>query len=189
MVLVLERAGVATAAAAQRMRGLPEPVGLGTERQHMFMASFLPPLPSFSLPLACSLSITLIFPYPLFSFLLLSFVCPGITCGRARGAEIKGRLGFQHPPRTAHHVSLMPYPHLLTKTHTHSSLSFCHLAYDQRIWGAAGNKLWLCCDSMLNFWCLSKGWSPAPRPVPALHKLWLLSKHVRTNLSWILLNW
>lgn len=121
MVLVLERAGVATAAAAQRMRGLPEPVGLGTERQHMFMASFLPPLPSFSLPLACSLSITLIFPYPLFSFLLLS---PGTTCGRAHGAEIKGQLGFQHPPWTAHHVSLMPYPRLLTKTHTCTPL--CH---------------------------------------------------------------
>lgn len=52
MVLVLERAGVATAAAVQRMRGLPEPVGLGTERQHMFMASFLPPLPSLSLSLS-----------------------------------------------------------------------------------------------------------------------------------------
>lgn len=59
MVLVLERARVATAAAVQRVRGLPEPVGLGAERQHMFMASFLPPLPSFSLlsPLSPSLSV------------------------------------------------------------------------------------------------------------------------------------
>lgn len=52
MVLVLERAGVVTAAAVQRMRGLPEPVGLGTGRQHMFMASFLPPLPYLSVSLS-----------------------------------------------------------------------------------------------------------------------------------------
>lgn len=54
MVLVLERAGVVTAAAVQRMRGLPEPVGLGTGRQHMFMASFLPPLPYLSVSLVSS---------------------------------------------------------------------------------------------------------------------------------------
>lgn len=48
-MLVLEETLVA--AAVQRMRGLPEPVGLGTERQHMFMASFLPPL-SLSPPLS-----------------------------------------------------------------------------------------------------------------------------------------
>lgn len=35
-----------TAAAVQRMCGLPEPARLGTERQHMFVASFLPPLQS-----------------------------------------------------------------------------------------------------------------------------------------------
>lgn len=58
IVLVLERAGVATAAAAQRMRGPPQPVGLGTERQHMFLASFLLPLPSFFLWLPPSLSQT-----------------------------------------------------------------------------------------------------------------------------------
>lgn len=46
-MLVLEEtlAAAAAAAAVQRMRGLPEPVGLGTERQHMFTASFLSPLP------------------------------------------------------------------------------------------------------------------------------------------------
>lgn len=52
-MLVLEETLVAAAAAAavQRMRGLPEPVGLGTETQHMFMASFLPPLRCPLLPL------------------------------------------------------------------------------------------------------------------------------------------
>lgn len=50
-MLVLEETLVAAAAAAvQRTRGLPEPVGLGIERQHMFMASFLPPLQSHPLP-------------------------------------------------------------------------------------------------------------------------------------------
>lgn len=56
-MLVLEETLVAVA--VQRMRGLPEPVGLGTERQHMLMASFLPPLPaSLSLdnPLLTSIS-------------------------------------------------------------------------------------------------------------------------------------
>lgn len=42
-MLVLEETLVA--AAVQCVRGLPEPVGLGTERQHMLTASFLPPLP------------------------------------------------------------------------------------------------------------------------------------------------
>ncbi len=128
MVLVLERAGVATAAAVQRMRGLPEPVGLGTERQHMFVASFLPPLPSFSLslslslslshPLASSLSITLIFPPAHFLSTSFGFACPGITCGRQCSAEIKGLWAYECPPETAHHVSLMLYPHLLTETHS-----------------------------------------------------------------------
>lgn len=49
---------MATAAAAQRMRGPPQPVGLGTDRQHMFLASFLLPLPSFFLWLPPSLSQT-----------------------------------------------------------------------------------------------------------------------------------
>ncbi len=117
---------MATAAAVQRMRGLPEPVGLGTERQHMFVASFLPPLPSFSLPhsLASSLLITLIFSSPCFLSTSFSFACPGVTCGRQRRAGIKGLWAYQCPPRAAHHVSLLPSPCLLTKTHTNTPL--CH---------------------------------------------------------------
>lgn len=58
-MLVLEETLLVAAAAAavQRMRGLPEPVGLGTERQHMFTASFLSTL--LSPHLSLSVSITL----------------------------------------------------------------------------------------------------------------------------------
>lgn len=125
MVLVLERAGVAAAAAAaaQRMRGLPEPVGLGTERQHMFMASFLPPLPSLSLSL--SFSITLVVPLSccharLSAFFVCVLVSPvGVRDQRAPGGGIPGSLK-DGPPRlaNAHHRRL------LTKTCTHTPL--CH---------------------------------------------------------------
>lgn len=92
---------MATAAAVQRMRGLPEPVGLGTERQHMFMTSFLPPLPSFSfssslshclsLPsLSSSLLILLIISFFFFLSTCLCFACPGNTCGRLHSTGIKG---------------------------------------------------------------------------------------------------
>lgn len=124
----MERAGVATAAAVQRMRGLPEPVGLGTERQHMFMASFLPPLPSFSLSrllcLSCSSSLS-ITPYPPhFLSTSFGFACPGITSGRHHSTEIKGHWGSHCPLRTAYYVSLMLHHRLLTATHTYTPL--CH---------------------------------------------------------------
>lgn len=77
-MLVLEETLVA--AAVQRMRGLPEPVGLGTERQHMFMASFLPPLP----PLFC-LDNPLVTPFSR----SLSFRTRSCTCGRLRSKAIK----------------------------------------------------------------------------------------------------
>lgn len=81
-MLVLEETLVAAAAAAavQRMRGLPEPVGLGTERQHMFMASFLPPLRS-PPPLSLSRS-------PFANPRLLIFVLC-YTCARPHEKEIK----------------------------------------------------------------------------------------------------
>lgn len=88
-----------TAAAVQRMRGLPEPVGLGTGRQHMFMASFLPPLPYLSVSLVSS-----VFPLSLYSSLLLNptstfgFECLGITCGRQHRTEIKGHWDPSTPP-------------------------------------------------------------------------------------------
>jgi len=193
MVLVLERAGVAAAAAAavQRMRGLPEPVGLGTERQHMFMASFLPPLPSFSrshLPLSLPLSfsssllITLIFSSPTFYFHFFWFWGVfALPVGDCIVQGSKTHWGSLCPPRTAHRVSPLSRPLVNSNTRAHPSLSFCHLAYDQRICGAAGSMLWLWGGSLLHFWCHSKSWSPAPWPVSALHKHWPLSKHVRTN--------
>lgn len=162
------------------------------------MASFLPPLPSFSLsslpPLFLSFSLAPSWYRPpslLFLSTSFAFMCPYITYGRQKSAEIKGHQ--QNP------VSPKDSPPILINAtsqssnidmHTHSSLSFCHLAYDQRIFSAAGNMLWLWGGSLLHFWCLSKGWSPAPWPVSALHKHWLSSKHVRTNHFWILLtNW
>lgn len=89
-----------TAAAVQRMCGLPEPVGLGTERQHMYMASFLPPLQSLSSALASTLPFT-------------SF--------RQCSSEIKGHWGSQYSQTATNRVSLMPQLFLLTDTNTRYS--------------------------------------------------------------------
>lgn len=163
MVLVLERAGAA-AAAVQCMRGLLEPVGLGTERQHMFMASSRPPsllcfslsfsLSSLSLALSVSLCHSLSLLPPLSRSLYNShlFLCtlssaalgserPGTACGQQHGMQIKGR-GDPSVPQDSPHLTITTSPSPNGDMLTHASLSFCHLAYDQRVSSAAGNLLW-----------------------------------------------
>lgn len=101
------------AAAVQRMRGLPEPVGLGTERQHMFMASFLPPLPPprcldnpLQTPISRSLSSEPI-------------VAPVVDC-------IVKRSKSSNPKNCPQFLVYSDFSSLRRDAHFHSSLSLCH---------------------------------------------------------------
>lgn len=108
------------AASVQRMRGLPGPVGLGTERQHMLMASFLPPLP----PPLCldNPSLTPISP----SLCLKLVDAPVVDCKvkRSKSSNPKNCLQF---------LIYSAFSSPRRDTHFHSSLSLCHWRTEQSV--------------------------------------------------------
>lgn len=144
IVLVLEQAGVATAAAAQQMRGPPQPVGLGTDRQHMFLASFLLSLPSFFLWLPPSLSQTPPHnPKPLLVF----FPVFGLFMRLAAWIEQRSRLlGSQE---MAQHISPL------------SSCAKSGRSVQQQI------RYFFLCLFFYMVWCFFSHWSPdCPQVTP-----------------------